>query len=84
MDGVHPANYQSIHNRKETLDRNEKERPLSVTEDFDTNLVHFLWPYVIISNVHVYSFTGAIFHMHRRVPKLFCVHKISCPKNYNI
>ena len=69
MDGVHPANYQSRNNRKGTLDITETERMFSATKDFDTNLVHFLRPFVIISNVHVYSFTGTISHVHICVPK---------------
>ena len=41
----------------------------SATKDFDTNLVHFLRPYVIISSVLVYTFTGTISHVHICEPK---------------
>ena len=43
---------------------------------------------VIFSNVHVYSFTGVISHVHEHFSsifyvhvKWFCMHKIFCPKN---
>ena len=69
MEGGHLLNWQSINSRKEALHRTKIERSFLAAKDFDTNLVHFLRLYVIISNVHVYSFTGTISHVHRRVPK---------------
>ena len=46
------------------------ERLLLAAMGFNSNLVQFLPPYyVIISNVHVYSFTGTISHGHGRAPK---------------
>ena len=47
------------------------ERLLLAAMGFNSNLVPFLPPYyVIISNVHVCSFTGTISHGHGRAPKL--------------
>ena len=52
------------------MHKTEIERPFLAALGFNTNLVHFLLPYhVIISIVHVCSFTGPIFHMHGRAPK---------------
>ena len=52
---------------------------------FHANLVHFLLPHhVIIHKLHVCSFTGTISHMHGRALNRFCVHEISCTKNYNL
>ena len=46
------------------------ERLLLAGMGFNSNLVQFLPPYyVIISNVHVCSFTGTISHGHGRAPK---------------
>ena len=48
----------------------ETERPFLATKDFNTNLVQCLPPYyVIISNLHVYSFMCMISHVHRHAPK---------------
>ena len=48
----------------------ETGRPFLTAKGFNTNLVQCLPPYyVIVSNVHVCSFTGTISHMHRRAPK---------------
>ena len=54
---------------KETLNKTKTERLFSATRDFDTNLVHFLRMYVIISSVLVYPFTGTISHVHICEPK---------------
>ena len=49
---------------------------------FNTDLVHLLPSYVIVSNVHVCSLPGTISHVHGRAPKtVLGVHEISCPKN---
>ena len=46
------------------------EGPFLAARGFDTNLVQCLPPYyVIISNMHVCSFTCTISHVHRRTPK---------------
>ena len=48
----------------------EIERPFLAAQGFNTNLVQCLPPYfVIISNVHVCSFTCTISHVHTRAPK---------------
>ena len=45
-------------------------RPLLAAKGFNNNLVQCLPPYyVIISNVHVCSFTCMISHVHRGAPK---------------
>ena len=52
---------------------------------FNTNFVQSLPLYqVIISNVHVCSFTRTIPHVHGRAPKRFYLHEISCTKNSNL
>ena len=49
------------------MHRTEVERPFLAARGFNTNFVHFLPPcHVIISNVHVCSFTGTISHVHGR------------------
>ena len=46
------------------------ERPFLAAKGFNTNLVQCLPPYyVIISNVHVCSFTRTISHVNRSAPK---------------
>ena len=48
----------------------EIERLFLAAKGFNTNLVQCLPPFfVIISNVHVCSFTCTISHVHRRAPK---------------
>ena len=52
------------------MHKTEIERPFLAANSFNTTLVHFLPPYhVIISNLHVCSFTCMIFHVHGRAPK---------------
>ena len=47
----------------------EIKRWVLAAKSFNTNLVQLLLPYhVIISNVHICSFTCMIFHVHRRQP----------------
>ena len=70
MEGSHHVNWNSIIYRKGTIHRTEIERPLLAGKSFNTNLVQFLLPFhVIISNVHVYSFTHTISHVHGRARK---------------
>ena len=70
MEGSHHVNWNSITYRKEAIHRTKKERPLLAAKRFNTNLVRFLPPYyAIISNNHVYSFTGTISNVHGRAPK---------------
>ena len=48
----------------------EIERPFLAAKGVNTNLVQCLPPYyVIISNVHVFSFTCMISHVNRPAPK---------------
>ena len=62
----------------------EIESPLLAPKGFNTNSVQCLPLYnVIISKVHVYSFTCTISHVHRRAPKMVLqarnlVYKKSC------
>ena len=64
----------SVHNT-------EIESPFLAATGFNTNLVHFLTPHhVIISNVHVCSLKGKIFHVHGRAPKMFLICEI-LPRN---
>ena len=70
MEDSNYVNCNSIIYKKGAVHRTEIERPFSAATDFNTNLVHFLPPYhVIVSNVHVSSFTGMIFHVHGRAPE---------------
>ena len=47
------------------------ERPFLGAKGFNTNLVHFLWLYHVFSNnLHLCSFMGMIFHMHRCASKM--------------
>ena len=58
-------NWKSIIYRKRAIHRTEIERPLLAVKGFNTNLLHvLLMCHVIISNVHVCSFTGTISHVH--------------------
>ena len=85
MEDSHHINRNSIIYRKRAIHRTEIERPFLAAEGFDTNLIQFLLPYhVIISDVYVCSFMARFtmwMDMHR---KWFCMHKISCMKNYNL
>ena len=48
----------------------EIEKPFLAVKGFNTNSVQCLPPYfVVISNMHVYSLTRTISHLHRRAPK---------------
>ena len=62
----------------------EIERLFLAARGFNTNLVQFLWLYhVIISNVHIYSFTCTISCMESHVLSLCGGHTITycqCPK----
>ena len=62
------------------------ERPFLAAKGFNTNLVHFLPPYhVIISNMHVCSFTCTISHVHRLAPKtVLRAQNLVYEKNYNL
>ena len=63
----------------------ETERPFLATKDFNTNLAQCLLPYyVIISNLHVYSFMCMISHVHRRAPNSFAHMKSCVQKNHNL
>ena len=49
----------------------ELERLFLAAKGFNTNLVQCLPPYyVIISNVHICSFTCMLSHVHRHTPKM--------------
>ena len=49
----------------------EIERPFLAAKDFNTNLIRFLPLYhVIISNMHVCSFTCMLSHTHICAPKM--------------
>ena len=52
MGGSHHVNRNNITYRKGTICRTEIERLFLATKNFNINLVQFLLPYVIISNVH--------------------------------
>ena len=68
MEGSH-ANWKSTIYRKGAVHCTQIERSFSATKSFNTSLEHILLPYVIISNVHVCSFTGTIFHVHERATR---------------
>ena len=58
MEGSHHVNSNSIIYRKRAIHKTEIEMPFLAVKGFNTNLVQFLPLYhVIISNVHVYSFS---------------------------
>ena len=58
----------------------EIQRPFLIAMGSNINLVQFLPPYpVIISKVHISSFMCMNMHV-----KWFCLHKISCTKNYDL
>ena len=47
------------------------EGPFLAAKGFNTNLAQCLPPYyVIVSNMHICSFTCRISHMHRHAPKM--------------
>ena len=70
MEGCQ-VNWNSIIYKKGAVDRTEIERSFLAAKGFNTNLVQFLpLHHVIISNVHVYSFMGTIFHIHVQAPKM--------------
>ena len=49
----------------------EIERLFVAAKGFSTTLIHFLAPhYIIISNVHICSFTCTISYMHGCAPKI--------------
>ena len=61
----------SIMYRKGAIHMTEIESPLLAPKGFNTNSVQCLPLYnVIISKVHVYSFTCTISHVHGRAPKM--------------
>ena len=69
MKGSHHVNSNSLIFRKGAIHKTEIEA-FSEAKDFNTNLVHFLpLHYVIISNLHVCSFTCSTSRMHGRAPK---------------
>ena len=85
MEGSHHVNGNSITYWKGAIHRNEVERQFLAAKGFNTDLVHFLLLYqVIISNVHVCSFTGTISDVHGCAPKMVLRDKIFCMKNYNL
>ena len=56
--------------RKGATHRTEIKWLFLTVKGFNTNLVHFLpWYHVIISNVHLCSFTCTISHVHRCASK---------------
>ena len=58
MEGSHHVNLNSIIYRKAAIHITEIEKPFLATKSFNTNLVHVTPPYyVLISNIHVCSFT---------------------------
>ena len=70
MEGSHHVNRNSIIYRKGAIHRPKIKRPFLAAKGFYANLVQFLVPYhVIISNVHVWSFTCTISHSHELAPK---------------
>ena len=71
----------SIIYRKGAIHRTEVERPFLAVKGFDANLVQFLPPYhVIISNMHIFSFTCTNVHLKR-----FYVHgKLEFMKAYEV
>ena len=68
MEGSHHVNWNSIIYRKGAIHKSEIGRSLLAGKGFNTNLVQFLPPYHVISNVHVCSFTCTISHVHGRAP----------------
>ena len=62
------------------------ERPFLAANGFNTNLVHFLPLYhVIISNMHVCSFTCTISHVHWLATKtVLRAQDLVYEKNYNL
>ena len=71
MEHSYHVNRNSIASRKVTKRKTVTERPLLVAKGFRTNLVQFLPLYhVIVSSVHVCSFTCTIPHVHKRAPKM--------------
>ena len=60
----------SIIYRKGAIHGTEIERPFLAAKEFNTSLIYFLPPYeVIVSNMHVCSFTDTISNVHGRTPK---------------
>ena len=70
MGGSHHVNRNNITYRKGTICRTEIERMFLAIKNFNINLVQFLLPYVIISDVHVFSFKCTISHVHGYAPKM--------------
>ena len=49
----------------------ETERPFLAAKGFNANLIQCIpLYYVIISNVHLFSFMCTVFHMYRYAPKM--------------
>ena len=85
MERSHYVNWNSIIYRNGVIHRTEIKKPFLDTKGFNTNLVQFLSPfYVIVSNVHVCSFTYWIPTCTDLHLKRFYVHGILYTKSYNL
>ena len=72
MEASHQVNWNSIIYREEEVHRTKTQGPFLDAKGFSTNLLPFIPPYhVIISDAHVFSFTGTISHVHGCAPKMY-------------